>query len=191
MNTTKRHQLCDQFLGWQCRIRQHSVRKQQGKPPSGIRASVKLDGEFVAQINTIINKRDPREVTAEFRFMVQKTVDPEKVYDNAIKYLSEYYYQYPAEFDQRITALFSIDSELADRIVAADGCQLGFFQGNQRFTLKTKAKFCDPSSQEYQATYWHNRLFNPTLPGTVKVIGFDVDWEKSESEQVRRAEDVS
>ena len=95
MNSDQRHELCDQFLGWQCRIRQHSVRKQQGKPPSGIRASVKLDGEFTAQINTIINKRDPRNVISQFRFMVQKTFDPQKVYDNAIKYLSEYYYQFP------------------------------------------------------------------------------------------------
>ena len=127
-------------------------------------------------------------MTAEFRFMVQKTVDPEKIHDNAIKYLSEYYYQYPAEFDQRITALFSIDSELAERIVAADDCQLGFFQGNQRYTLKSKARFFDSSSDEYQATYWHNHLFNPTLPGVVKVIGFDVDWEHSHAEQIRAAE---
>ena len=25
---------------------------------------------------------------------------------------------------------------------------------------------------DYQATYWHNRLFNPTLPGKVQVLGF-------------------
>jgi hypothetical protein len=190
MNSDQRHQLCEQFLGWQCRIRQHSVRKQQGKPPPGIRASVKLDGDFAAQINTIINKRDPRDVISEFRFMVQKTVDPQKVYDNAIKYLSEYYYQFPKEFDQRFTALFSIDSELADRMVAANECQLGFYQGNQRYTLICNAQFCDPASDEYQATYWHNHLFNPSLPGAVKVVGFEADWDRSQGEQIRTTENA-
>jgi hypothetical protein len=190
MNIDHRHQLCEQFLGWQCRIRQHSVRKQQGKPPPGIRASVKLDGEFTSQINTVIIKREPRDVISEFRFMVQKTVDPQKIYENAIKYLSEYYYQFPKEFDHRFTALFSVDSELADRIVAANDCQLGFYQGNQRYTLNCGAQCLDPSSDEYQATYWHNHLFNPSLPGVVKVVGFEPDWENSLAEQTRTAENA-
>jgi hypothetical protein len=27
-------------------------------------------------------------------------------------------------------------------------------------------------SEFFQATYWHNRLFNPTLPGQVRILGF-------------------
>jgi hypothetical protein len=27
--------------------------------------------------------------------------------------------------------------------------------------------------ERFQATYWHNRLFNPTLPGNVRVLGFN------------------
>ncbi|MGI9317258.1 MAG: hypothetical protein ACR2QW_08020 [bacterium] len=185
MTNSQRHELCDQFLGWQCRIRQHAVRKQQGRPPEGIRASVTIDGEFVAQINTIINKREPEKVISEFRFMVQKTVDSQSVYDNAIKYLSEYYYQYPAEFDHRFTALFSVDSDIADKIIAADTCRLEFFQGNQQYTLDCVAQLLEPTTEAYQATYWHNRLFNPNLPGVVKVVSFEVDWQRSMAEQVR------
>lgn len=186
MGSTQRHELCNQFLGWQCRIRQHAVRKQEGRPPAGIRASVKINGEFIAQINTIINKIDSEKVTSEFRFMVQKTVDPKKVYENAIKYLSEYYYQFPAEFDERLTALFGVDSQLANTLVAAENCELDFYQGNQRYRLFCNALLFESSSKEYQATYWHNHLFNPNLPGVVKVVGFEVDWDNSASEQTSK-----
>ena len=171
--------LRSRFLGWQCRIRQHAVRKQEGRPPQGIRASLKIGGRYIGQYNTVLNKREPEEVTAEFRFMRQKTTDHKDVYHNALKFLCEYYYQYPASFDDRLTALFSIDSEAADQIVAAENCSLGFYQANQRFTLQCRAELFPPSSKEYQATYWHNHLFNPNLPGVVKVAGFNVDWEAS------------
>ncbi len=171
--------LANRFLGWQCRIRQHAVRKQEGRPPSGSRASIKLDGKPVATINTVINKLEPGNVIAEFRFMVQKTEDPEIIYQNALKYLCEYYYQYPDSFDHRLTALFNLNSELANRIILAGQCELGFFQGNQHYTLRCKAELFDNSSELYQATYWHNHLFNGNMPGVVKVIGFNVDWAAS------------
>ena len=172
--------LRSQFLGWQCRIRQYAVRKQEGQPPEGIRASVKIGDAFIGQFNTVLNKKESENITREFRFMVQKTTDPKEVYQNALKYLCEYYYQYPKEFDDRPAALFNVDSALADQIVAAEQCTLGFYQANQKYTLQCKAEFFAPESAQYQATYWHNHLFNPNMPGAVKVIGFNVDWDRSE-----------
>ena len=32
------------------------------------------------------------------------------------------------------------------------------------------------SHARYQATYWHNRLFNPNRPAAVKVLVFTPDW---------------
>ena len=174
--------LRSEFLGWQCRLRQHAVRKQGGRPPRGVQPSVTAGNRFLGQINTVINKRQPEKVTSEFRFMVQKTNEPQKVYDNALKFLSEYYYQYPSEFDDRLTALFALDSELANQLVDVGNCTLGFFQGNQKYTLSCQVNNLDPASAEYQATYWHNHLFNPNLPGVVRVLGFTPDWKNSTSE---------
>ena len=182
MKNDQRPELCLSFLGWQCRVRQYAVRQQGGRPPRGIQASVKIDGDFAGQINTVMNKLEPANVTAEFRFMVQKTNEPEKVYDNALKYLSEYYYQYPAEFDERLMALFGMDNALGERLVDAGSCELGFFQGNQKYDLICKVSDCAPGSAEYEATYWHNHLFNPHLPGRVRIVRFDVDWERSSAE---------
>jgi len=35
----------------------------------------------------------------------------------------------------------------------------------------TVTEFSEQDSA-YQATYWHNHLFNPTIPGRVRVLGF-------------------
>lgn len=184
MKDEQRAELCLRFLGWQCRVRQHAVRQQGGQPPRGIQASVTLRDEFAGQINTVLNKLEPDKVTAEFRFMVQKTNEPHKVYDNALKFLSEYYYQFPAEFDDRLTALFALDSDLAATLMDHGLCRLGFFQGNQRYTLTCNVQDLDQESAAYQATYWHNHLFNPNLPGVVRVLSFSPDWENSSAETI-------
>ena len=176
--------LCDQFLGWQCRLRQHAMRKQEGVPPQGIRASVKIDDQFVGQISTVLNKLDAEQVTAEFRFMVQKTRDPKACYENALKYLCEYYYQYPKEFDPRPSALFAMDNAIGLKLIEAQRCELSLVQANQKYTLNCHAEKFNEDSIPYQATYWHNHLFNPNLPGVVNIVGFNIDWEHSSFEQI-------
>jgi hypothetical protein len=182
MKNDQRPDICLSFLGWQCRVRQYAVRQQGGVPPRGVQASVRLGDRFAGQINTVLNKLDPEKVTAEFRFMVQKTNESQKVYENALKFLSEYYFQYPAEFDDRLAALFALDSELAQRLVSAGQCELGFFQGNQKYNLVCDVVDSDAASPEYQATYWHNHLFNPNLPGVVRVLSFTPQWENCSAE---------
>jgi hypothetical protein len=34
----------------------------------------------------------------------------------------------------------------------------------------------DESDPAWQLTYWHNSLFNPALPGDVRILGFKPDW---------------
>lgn len=168
-----------QFIGWQCRIRQYSVRKNEGRPSTGMQPTLIAKGQTVGQINVQIPKFDDNDTTREFRFMVQKTHDLQGIYENAIKLLSEYYYQIPTEFSEELTAIYSLQSELADQIVEIGTCSLRFDQGNQIYDLHCKTRFIDLDDNLHQATYWHNKLFNPTLPGRVKVIGFLPDWGSS------------
>ena len=157
------------------------VRKHEGRPSEGMRPEVVIDGVDLNPITTMIIRQDSREITREFRFMAQKTQDPKARYDNAIKFLSEYYYQKPALFSEEITAIFSVDSATGKQIVDADQCQLKFKQANQRFDLSCHTRSVHEDSDEYQATYWHNMLFNPSLPGTVLVVGFKPQWDQSQS----------
>jgi len=179
-----RHELCEQFLGWQCRIRQHAVRKQEGRPPRGSSATCMAGDEFVGQIATVICKENAEIITAEFRFLVQRTVDPRQRYESALKFLSEYYYQFPKEFDQRPTALFALDSDLGERLVSLKAVMLEYYQASQRYQLPCRVVEQRPGSPLYEATYWHNHLFNPNMPGIVRILGFEIDWERSAFEQV-------
>ena len=56
---------------------------------------------------------------------------------------------------------------------------LEFDQGNQLYQLDCKTRFIDSNEQKYQATYWHNSLFNTSMPGVVRMIGFAPDWSLS------------
>ena len=109
------------FLGWQCRIRQHAVRKGGGGPTAGMRPAVSLeaDGAPLAEIVVLISETDPHDTIAKFRHMVRKTHDPKERLDGAIKELSAAYFQHPDDFSDAMTALFGPGSDLAARLADA------------------------------------------------------------------------
>jgi hypothetical protein len=179
VNQLSPKELCKQFIGWQCRVRQYAVRKNEGIPSTGMRPDLEIDGERFGPVTIQIVKSDSEDVTREFRFIVQKTQEHQSRYESGLKLLSEYYYQIPAEFDEEMTAVYSVHSEFAKRIVEAGSCMLEFDQGNQRYQLNCKTRFIEPGEQKYQATYWHNSLFNASMPGVVSIIGFAPDWSSS------------
>lgn len=161
-----------QFIGWQCRIRQHVVRKQEGRPSAGMRPNLYLDGQVVSPITINLMKQDAADVTAEFQHIYRKTHDPKARYESGLKILCEYYYQRSNEFDHEMSAVFSLDSELVAKIVASDEVELRFDQSSQAYRLKCNARIIPIGDEKYEATYWHNALFNPNIPGKVLVVGF-------------------
>ena len=128
-------------------------------------------------------KSDSTDITREFRYMIKKTQDPQDRFHSAVRLLSEYYYQIPAEFDDELMAVYSIDSELADQIVQAGSGVLLFSQANQRYALKCSIRRLSEPEPKYQATYWHNCLFNSSMPGVVKMLGFMPSWQASTCRQ--------
>ena len=176
--------LRDHFLGWQCRLRQMAVRQAGGRPTSGMRPEVRLAeaDQPLGAITTLIVRREPREATALFRHMVRKTQDPAERHDAALETLAAAYYQRPREFADELTALFGPAPGLADRLLAAGRCVLDFAQYSQRYRLPCAARNLGEDEPAFQATYWHNALFNPALPGGVRVLGFQPDWARAEAE---------
>jgi len=176
--------LRDHFLGWQCRLRQMAVRQAGGRPTSGMRPEVRLaEAEKpLGTITTLIVRREPREATAQFRHLVRKTQDPAERHDAALETLAAAYYQRPREFSDELTALFGPAPGLADRLLAAGRCVLNFAQYSQRYRLPCAARNLGEDEPAFQATYWHNALFNPALPGGVRVLGFQPDWARAEAE---------
>ena len=176
--------MCAHFLGWQCRLRQHAVRKGDGRPTLGMRPEVTVAGDAapLGQITVLIVKQLPQESTAQFRHMVRKTHDPALRLESALKTLQATYYQYPREFSDVITALFGPGSQAADRLTHTGHCRLDFEQYSQRYSIPCQVRRLAETEPAYQATYWHNSLFNPHLPSGVSVLAFAPDWAHATAE---------
>lgn len=164
------------FLGWQCRIRQRAVRHAGGRPAPGMRPIARIAGRDLGRIVVLIAKQQPEKFTAEFRHLVQRTNDPADRYASALAFLGAAYYQRPDEFSDRLTALFGPDSADARALLLAGRCMLEFEQYAQKFDLPCTVRVLGPDEPAYQATYWHNRLFNAQMPGRIAILEFDPDW---------------
>ncbi len=172
------------FLGWQCRLRQFSIRNLNAEPSQGMQPDIVIAGSDVGfeSIRVLLNKLDPEEITGEFKHMVRKTKDPKLRYDDALKYFAERYYQFAKEFSDRPTAVFRTGSKAAERMVEAGSVILSFNEKNQRYKIPCKVVQLNDSDPAWQATYWHNHLFNAVMPGDVPIIQFIPDWENTVAE---------
>ncbi len=175
------------FLGWQCRIRQIAVRQQGGRPSAGMRPLLEIDGEAFGPITVVLTRTDKATIR-ELRFMARRTRDPRERYQAAIRYFAATYYQHPEQFSDHLMASFAADAALPRQIAGRDDCILLFEQFGQRFRLVTGARLLDPEVAEFQATYWHNALFNAAMPGAVQIVAFIPDWTRAEADPPPPAE---
>jgi hypothetical protein len=162
------------FIAWQCRLRKHSVRELGGKPTAGMNAGVYSisGGDEQSQMSFLIVRRDSGARTDEFRHIVRKTPDSSEWVKNGLRILSELHYHETDQFDNQLTALFSMDSALADALHEAGQCRLKFAEKSVDYGFDFKVESLAQENEFFQTTYWHNRLFNPTIPGQVRILGF-------------------
>jgi len=162
------------FMRWQCRLRMRAMRELDGRPTDGMSAGIHaLDGGGEqARINFLIVRKDPAERTAEFRHIVRKTPDASQWLKNGLQILAERHYQQADDFEIELTALFSLESQAAYALVKAGGCRLSFAEGSIAHEFDFDVRSLNRDDALFAATYWHNHLFNPTLPGEVRVLGF-------------------
>lgn len=174
----------DHFLGWQCRLRQHSIRNLNGEPSPGMTPDVVVGGGDTGYegIRVLLVRRDPSEHIPELRHMVRKTRDPKQRYDNALKYFAESYYQDKSQFSDSLTALFAPESTAAARLHDAASATLVFYEKNQRYVIPSVVERLTEDAPVWQATYWHNHLFNPVLPGDSIILQFTPDWAHAKAE---------
>ncbi len=170
--------LRDRFIGWQCRLRQMAVREAGGKPSAGMRPQVlsPVGDELAAAITVLIVPADPGDSVQLFRYQVLRTEDPVERYDKGLEFLAANYFQQPREFSDVMTALFAANSELADQLLKLGQCRLIFAQYNQSYRVPCSVVQFAQDDPHFQATFWHNRLYNPNLPAGVRVLGFEPDW---------------
>lgn len=169
----------NQFLSWQCRVRQMSVRKHDGMPLPGMMPKVdRMNGDALTDaITVLIVHEDLGEVIDTFRHIVKRTHDPQKRREDAIKVLSTVHYQYPDQFSEKLTGLFGEGSSIAAALMALGECRLEFSQFGQTYVLPCKVEELAFDDDPWQATFWHNHMFNPRLSENSRVLSFLPDWE--------------
>ena len=169
------------FLGWQCRARQVAMRERQGRPDAAIAPTVRFAGTggTTGRIITVLNRLPEHSVLPEFRQMAKQTMDPAKVREAAIRFLSAGYYQNSGRFSDVLTATFAVDSLEAARLVKTGICVLEFDSHSHRFSLDCMVSGLDRSLPLHEATRLHNSFFNPALPPDVRILGFRPDWSTS------------
>jgi len=178
LNRAAAQALCREFLGWQCRLRQLAARQNGGRPSAGMRPRVtsREGTELSPGIVTLIVETDPSESTQLFRYQYLRTQDPNERYDGMLEILRGSYFQEPARFSDRITALFGPDSQLAAVLLNAGQCVLEFEQYLQGYRIPCAVARLAESHAFHQATLWHNRMFNPQIPPGVEILSFLPDW---------------
>jgi hypothetical protein len=170
--------LMAEFIGWQCRIRQLAARQAGGRPSAAMRPrAVTPEGHEIARaITVLILETDPRDSTSLFRHQYLKTQDPNERYDKVLEILQASYFQQPALFGDVLTALFGPRSEVAARLMAHGRCILEFEEYAQGYRIPCAVAALGEADALYQATYWHNRLFNPNQPEALRILSFTPDW---------------
>lgn len=172
------------FMGWQCRCRQVLMREFDGRPGEAITPAVRLgaDQEPLGHVVTILSKEPGHSMVPEFRHLCRRSNDPAERRKKALQLFCERYYQQPETFSEMLTATFAAGSVGCAAIVAAKEVVLEFAAYGQGFTLDCLTFLLAPDHPHYQATYWHNQLFNPALRPDIQVVGFQPVWSKSRSD---------
>ncbi len=142
-----------------------------------------LDGTLILEtMNALIVEKESGETTGMLRFMCRKTHDPRKRYEEAIQFLASAYYQYPHNFSDLLSATFAADSTVATRLLDLERCRLEFEQFGQRYNLPCEVITLAPDHHRFEATFWHNKLFNDALPPGVRILSFRPDWAEAEAD---------
>jgi hypothetical protein len=170
--------LCREFIGWQCRLRQLAARQEGGRPSLGMRPRVTTPegDELSPGIVTLIVESEPQVGTELFRYEYLKTHDPNERFDKMLEILQGSYFQEPTRFSDLMTALFGPGSTLAARLAVQGRCILEFEQYTQGYRIPCAVARLPAGHAFHQATYWHNRMFNPNVPAGVEILSFRPDW---------------
>ena len=160
------------------------MRENFGRPDGAIKPRLTLNTNSgpIGDIITVLSRTPSHSKTPEMRHMVQSIFAPSQRRDKAIQFFSEIYYQKFQQFSDTLTAAFSPDSPMAEVICATKACLLIFESYGQRFDLNCTVSTLTKNNPLFQATWWHNKLFNPhLLPDTV-ILSFEPVWSRSSAE---------
>jgi hypothetical protein len=169
------------FLGWQCRIRQQSVRQFDGQPTPAMRprVSTKIGRVIMPAMTVLMVPQKPSASTAFFKFQLQKTNELEEARAAALEYLGADYYQLPELFSDEMTAVFAAGWPTVASLLRAREVLLDFDQYSQSFHIPCIVRTLLPADPARESSLWLARLFNPNVPQDAKILAFRPNWKRA------------
>jgi hypothetical protein len=146
------------------------------------RLRISADECVPESIVVLIVQSEQPEITDHLRHIYRSTPDPRSRYERVLEVLQTGYFQHPERFSDVMTALFGPESAAAEAIIRARHCVLEFDHYSQRYRVPCEITRLDENDEAWQATYWHNLLFNPGVAANSSVLGFTPDWERATSD---------
>ena len=162
------------FVIWQCSIRQRNFRMFSGKPSEGISANLSDIGsnKELSNIRSVLIEKNCLNTAKMFEFMIKQTNEPELRFDKIVKFLSSEYYNTPSNFDGSFTATFDKNSENYKKILKKKKLIAQFFERGTGFYFPVKISKLKKNDAKWKYTFWHNFFFNPNLNENIEIIYF-------------------
>ena len=162
------------FIIWQCSIRQRNFRMFSGKPSEGTSANLSDIGsnKELSNIRSVLIEKNCLNTAKMFEFMIKQTNEPELRFDKIVKFLSSEYYNTPTNFDGSFTATFDKNSENYKKILKKKKLIAQFFERGTGFYFPVKISKLKKNDAKWKYTFWHNFFFNPNLNENIEIIHF-------------------
>ena len=182
MNNTSNLPVSKSFVYWQCQIRKHSARELEYKPTSGVCPEIFVDSVSLGLVTTLLVPSSPAHDISHLKHVYNKTYDPKKRREDALKYLQSEFYQVTAGFDGELTVLAAKKSPWVEKVLNANTVKLVFEQHSKQWQVPCAAQILSKDDLRWQFTLAHNQLFNHALTTDIQVLMFDPLWDDVKEE---------
>ena len=162
------------FVIWQCSLRQRNFREFSGKPSEGTIAKIlntKSNTE-ICNIRSVLIEKNCLNTAKMFEFMIKQTHEPEIRFDKAVKFLSSEYYNNSENFEGSFTATFDKHSDIYKKLIKIKKSNVQFFEKETGFRFPVTIRKLKKNDPKWQYTFWHNFIFNPSLNENIEILYF-------------------
>ena len=165
------------FVIWQCSLRQRNFRMFGGKPSEGTVAIAidKNNNNELTSFRSILMEKECLNTAKMFEFIHKQTHDPETKFDKAIKFFSSEYYNTPKNFDGSFTATFKNKSKIAKNLLKLKKINVQFFERETGFNFAVKITKLKKTNDKWRYTFYHNAFFNTNLTEDIEILNFNPD----------------
>ena len=168
------------FVIWQCSIRQRNFRLFGGKPSEGTIANLSdiKSNKEICSLRSVLLEKNCLNTAKMFEFMIKQTHEPELRFDKALKFLASEYYNNPRNFAGSFTATFDKNSSVFKKLLKIKKINVQFFERETGFHFPVTICKLKKNDEKWQYTFWHNFFFNPALNENIEILYFKAVKEK-------------